>query len=239
MGKLGEEPSRGGPRPVPKPEPRPLTLDQLRGIVDKPFISTGEFRLNPVALDIEGSLPAVRMDEDTDEALADQANTAYTDELRKHVEIKGNIELLGKHARLNFIRGSLGYGDHRLARHLAITRSEKDKKGDLRFAQYLGITENQVQRSDLRGRRKKEVARFEQRFNGLFALSSILVESVEDVIDRRVALETPSGKLSDVSVGDAIKVGYINIAVAIALEAVRQSEETMGYQKRTPGEDSF
>lgn len=192
---------------------------------------TGNFRLTPVTSDIEASLPAVRMDEDTDKALADQAKSTYDDELYKQVNQKNNIELLRKNARLNFIRGSIGYGDHQLARQLRITTSEKDRKGDQRLAQYLGITENQVQRGDLRGRRKKEIARFEERFNGLFTLSSILAESVDDVIDRRIALETPNGKLSDVSVSGAIKAGYINIAIGIALAAIRQNEEAIGYQQ--------
>jgi len=208
------------------PEDKPSR--PLFGIpISKPLL-TGEFDITPT---IEKAIPERKMDEDTDAALTDQANTAYIDQLRKHVEGKGNTELLKKMARLNFIRGSLGYGDHRLARRLKITRTERDKKGDTRLAAYLGITENQVQRGDLRGRRKKEVARFEERFNGFFALSSILAESVEDVIDRRVALETPNGKLSDVSVADAIKAGYINIAVAIALEAVRTNEISGDHQQ--------
>ena len=210
------------------PEELRPTLDDLRAIAGSKPVLTGEFDITPT---IEKAIPERTMDEDTDVALADQANTAYIDQLRKHVEEKGNTELLKKMARLNFIRGSLGYGDHRLARHMGITRNERDQKGDYRLAQYLGITVNQVQRADLRGRRKKEVGRFEQRFNGLFALSSILAESIEDVIDRRVAFETPNGKLSDVSVSDAIKAGYINIAVAIALEAVRQNESSQDHQQ--------
>lgn len=192
---------------------------------------TGEFRLIPVISDVEGALPTIRMGEDTDEALADQASLAYDDELSKHIKTKGNIELGKKSARLEFIRGSLGYGDHRLAKHLGITTGEKDQRGDYKLAQYLGITANQVQRGDLRGRRKKEVDRFEQRFNGLFTLSSILAENIDDVIDRRVALETPNGKLSEVSISDAIKAGYINIAIGIALATVRQNEEVIGYQR--------
>ena len=206
------------------------TLEQRAIFGSKPKL-TGEFRLVPVISDIEGALPAIRMDEDTDQALADQANLAYDDEFRKHIKDKGNIELMKKSARLGFIRGSLGYGDHRLARHLGITRNEKDKKGDFRLAQYLGITTNQIQRGDLRGRRKKEVDRFEQRFNGLFTLSSILAENIEDIIDRRVALETPNGKLSEISINDAIKAGYINIAVGITLSTIRQNQEVMGYQR--------
>lgn len=207
------------------------TIDELRAIVSSKPVLTGEFRVIPRITDIEAVFPTVRMNEDTDEALADQARTAYDEQFEKHVKAKGNIELLGKLARLNFIRGSLGYGDHRLARHLRITTTEKDQKGDHRLAQYLGITENQVQRGDLRGRRKKEVVRFEERFNGFFALSSILAESVEDVIDRQIALETPNGKLSNVSVSDAIKAGYINIAVAIALETVRHNESSGDNQR--------
>lgn len=210
------------------------TLDELRTIAKSKPVPTGKFRITPRITDIEAVFPIIRMDEDTDKALADQANMAFIDQLKKHVKEKGHIELLGKLARLKFIRGSLRYGANpRLARHLRITTIEKDRKGDHRLAQYLGITENQVQRGDLRGRRKKEIARFEERFNGLFALSSILAESVEDVIDRRIALETPNGKLSNVSVGDAIKAGYINIAVAIALEAVRHNESSRDYQQVT------
>lgn len=208
-----------------------MTIERGKGpvIIPIPELS-GEFRITPVIKDIEGSLPIIRMDEDTDEALADQASSAYITELEKHIKNKGNIELRKKSARLGFIRGSLGYGDHRLARHLRITTGEKDQQGDYRLAQYLGITPNQVQRGDLRGRRKKEVNRFEQRFNGLFALSSILAENIEDIIDRRVALETPNGKLSEVSISDAIKAGYINIALGIALTSVRQRENVIGYQ---------
>lgn len=208
-----------------------MTIETGKGpiIIPTPKLS-GEFRITPVIKDVEGSLPIIRMDEDTDEALADQASSAYVTELEKHIKNKGNIELRKKSARLEFIRGSLGYGDHRLARHLRITTGEKDQQGDYRLAQYLGITPNQVQRGDLRGRRKKEVNRFEQRFNGLFALSSILAENIEDIIDRRVALETPNGKLSEVSISDAIKAGYINIALGIALASVRQRENVIGYQ---------
>ncbi len=212
---------------------RKPTFDELKVIVGSKPVLTGEFRVASRIADIEAVFPTIRMNEDTDEALADQARTAYDDQLEKHVKAKENTELLGKLARLNFIRGSLGYGDHRLARRLRITTREIDRKGDSRLAQYLGTTANQVQRGDLRGRRKKEVGRFEQRFNGLFALSSILAESVEDVIDRRIALETPNGKLSSVNVSDAIKAGYINIAVAIALEAVRHNESS-GNNQRVP-----
>lgn len=203
------------------------TPEQLRVIIGSPPPITGEFNLTP---SVDVAIPTARMYEDTDEALGDQASAAYDEELRKHVVNKGHTELIQKRARLRLIRGSLGYGDHRLAKHMRITARDV-QEGDRRLAQYLGITANQVQRGDLRGRRKKEVNRFEQRFNGLFTLSSILTEFVDDIIDRRVDLVTPNGKLSDVSIGKVVEHGYINIAVCIALETVRQNQKTVGYQQ--------
>ncbi len=50
-------------------------------------------------------------------------------------------------------------------------------------------------------------------------------------MDRKISLETPNGKLSDISVSDAIKAGYSSIATALALEAVRLNQEVMGYQQ--------
>jgi hypothetical protein len=199
---------------------RPTQIE-LQSLIDA-HVNNGSITfLHPT---FEDALPERTMSEDSDIALADQANTAFIEQLYKHVVEKGNTELLEKNGRLNFIRGSLGYGDHRLARRLQTIRSPWEEKGDVTLSEYLGTTENQVERGDLRGRRIAEVDRFEERFNGLFTLSSILAEEVEDVIDRRVAIHTPNGKLSDVSVADALDAGYVNIAVAIALEAVRTNE---------------
>lgn len=206
------------------------TQIELQSLIDA-HVNNGSITfLHPT---FEDALPERTMDQDSDRSLADQANTAFIDQLYKHVVEKGNTELLEKNGRLNFIRGSLGYGDHRLARRLKTIRTNWEEKGDVTISEYLGTTENQIERGDLRGRRQEEIDRFEARFNGLFTLSSILAESVENIIDRRVAIETPIGKLSDLSIADALDVGYINIAVAIALEAIRQNEESQ-YHQRIP-----
>jgi hypothetical protein len=175
-------------------------------------------------------VPILTMDEDSDRSLADQANTAFIDQLYKHAIGKGDTELLELNGRLNFIRGSLGYGDHRLARRLKVMRSPWEEKGDATISEYLGITENQVERGDMRGRRQEEIDKFEGRFNGLFTLSSILAEFVDDAIDRRVVIKAPNGKLSDMSIADALEAGFVNIAIALALMAVRQNEESQDHQ---------
>jgi hypothetical protein len=208
-----------------RPEDAPISTNptqiELQKLIDT-HVNDGSIRyLHPTFKD---GVPVLTMDEDSDRSLADQANTAFIEQLYKHVVEKGNTELLEKMARLNFIRGSLGYGDHRLARRLKTIRTKWEKKGDVTLSEYLGTTENQIERGDMRGRRQEEVDRFEARFNGLFTLSSILAESVGDVIDRRISCITPNGKLSDMSIADALEAGYINIAVAIALEAVRTNE---------------
>jgi hypothetical protein len=199
------------------------TITDLESLI-RAHANNGEFRLHITSF--EDALPERTLVQDSDVALADQANTAFIEQLHKHVVKKENTELLTINGRLNFIRGSLGYGDQRLARRLKTIRSPWEEKGDTTIADSLGITENQVERGDMRGRRQGEIDRFEERFNGLFTLSSLLAESVEDVIDRRVAIHTPNGKLSNISIADALKAGFINIAVAIALETVRVNEMT-------------
>ncbi|HYM65421.1 MAG TPA: hypothetical protein VES68_02970 [Candidatus Sulfotelmatobacter sp.] len=180
------------------------TLKQLQGLIDNPTV-TGAFNLKPT---FEVALPERTLEEDLDVTLALNAQEAYSDELREHPEF------LTKRSKLRFIKKTLKYEDRKTAK-------------------LLGITTNQVERQDLRGRRKEEVERFDQRFNGLFALSSILERNfhgyIGAVVDRRVALETPNGKLSEMSVNMAVERGYINVAVAIALETVRQNRETMDF----------
>lgn len=182
------------------------TIDELRRIMasTKP---TGEFDITPR---IEKAIPTPTLLEDSDTALKLQANDVFNEEMDKHPE------LTTRTARLGFIRDNLKYDDFRLS-------------------QFLGITLNQVQRKDLRGRRKKEVDRFEQRFKDLFTVSSILTTHFAGYIgatmDRKISLEAPNGKLSDISVSDAIKGGYSSIAVAVALEAVRLHGESMDNQK--------
>jgi hypothetical protein len=178
-------------------------------------------------------VPILTMDEDSDRSLADQANTAFIDQLYKHAVTKGDTELLELNGRLNFIRGSLDYGDHRLARRLKTIKSPWEEKGDKTISDYLGITASQVERGDIRGRRLEEVERFEGRFNGLFTLSSILAENTEDVIDRRVTIKMPGDKLSETSIADALEAGYVNIAIALALMSVRHNE-TSGVNQTTP-----
>lgn len=183
------------------------SLEELRTIVNSKPVLTGEFNLTP---SVDRAIPVRKMYEDSDFFLKDQADEAFTDELMRHPETAT------KRDRLRFIRSTLKY-DNRI------------------LAQYLGITTDQVQRYDLRGRRKTEIERFEQRFNGLFTLSSILERHFKDyigaVIDRKVVLNTPNGKLSDVSISKALQGGYVNIAVAIILETLRQNGETIGYQE--------
>ena len=185
---------------------RKPTLDQLQGIIENPA-STGRFNLKPT---FEAALPQRTLEEDFDISLSLNAGQAYLDELRTHPEHTT------KRSRLKFIKDTLKYENRKIAT-------------------FLGITENQVVRQDLRGRRKKEVERFEERFNGLYTLSSILGNTfkgyIGEVVDRRVALETPNGKLSEMNVKNAVEKGYINIAVAIALEARRQNQEILGQDR--------
>ena len=208
---------------------RPIIID-LESLIEA-HVETSEFHfLHPTFKD---GVPVLTLDEDSDTSLADQANTALKYELYKHVVQNGNAELLTINDRSNFIRGSLGYGDHRLARRLKTIKSPWEEKGDKTISDYLGITASQVERGDMRGRRLEEVERFEGRFNGLFTLSSILAENTEDAIDRRVTIKMPGDKLSETSIADALEAGYVNIAIALALMSVRHNE-TSGVNQTTP-----
>ena len=177
------------------------SLKELQKIVSLKTTTGGRFNLRP---SIEIAIPEATLEEDLDVTLKINAIEAFSDELRAHPDLKT------KRARLKFIKDTLKYDDRRLAK-------------------YLGITADQIVRKDLRGRRKEEVERFEQRFNGLFTLSGILERNfhgyIGAVVDRRVVLESPNGKLSDISVNMAVEKGFINIAVAVALEAVRLNSE--------------
>lgn len=190
------------------------TLEELRSIITsvKP---SGEFNITP---SVEKAIPTPIFFEDSDQALRLQANDAFNNEMDKHPELTTKV------ARLGFIKDNLKYDDFRLS-------------------QFLGITLNQVQRKDLRGRKKKEINRFEQRFKDLFTITSILTTHFSGYIgatmDRKISLETPNGKLSNISVSDAIKEGYTSIAVAIALETVRLNQESMDYQKDYQKENTF
>lgn len=190
------------------------TLEELRRMTRKPVL-TGEFNLTPR---VELAIPQRVLPEDADLALRGNAAEAFNEQL------EARPELASKRARLRFIKQTLRYDDHKIS-------------------QFLGITGNQVERYDLRGRRKKEVGRFQERFDGLFALAGILEANLkgfpDSYLDRRIALETPIGKLSEMSVNDAVKGAFINIAVGIALEAVRQKEKTFGYQRDTIFGDEF
>lgn len=182
------------------------TIEELRRLITSTKL-TGEFNITP---GIEKAIPISTLLEDSDQALKLQANDAFNDELFKHPD------LITKTSKLNFIKDNLKYDNYKLS-------------------QFLGITSNQIQRKDLRGRRIKEVKRFEQRFKDLFTISSILTTHFSDYIgatmDRKISLETPNGKLSNISVSDAIKGGYTSIAVAIALESVRLNQESIDNQK--------
>ncbi len=190
------------------------TLEELRSKTKKPLL-TGEFNLTP---SVELAIPERVLPEDADVALRRNASDAFNEQL------EARPELTSKRARLRFIKETLKYDDHKIAH-------------------FLGITKNQVERYDLRGRRKKEVGRFQERFDGLFALAGILEANLkgfpDSYLDRRIALETPIGKLSEMSVNDAVRGAFINIAVGIALEAVRQKEKTFGYQRETIFGDEF
>ncbi len=175
--------------------------------IPKPEL-TGDFNITP---SVDRAIPVRKMDEDSDWSLHDDAAKAFTDELTE--QLKEHPELASKRARLRFIKTTFKFDDHRLAR-------------------FFGITQDQVRRYDLRGRRKEEKDRFEDRFNGFFTIASILERNfhgyIDEVVDRRVSLETPNGKLSDVSIGMAMRAGYINIAVGVALYTLRHKEDTIG-----------
>lgn len=180
--------------------------------VSQPSRFSTKYLLTPRSLEeaVEIAIPVATMNEDTEVFLREAAIDAYTDQFINRPEFGKKPT---KTARLKLIKETFNYRHNR-------------QDDDVRYANMLGITANQVTRKDLRGRRKKEVKRFQDRLNGLFTISSILEGNVDKIIDRRVTLSTPNGKLSDVCLRDALKGGFVFIGVAIALEAARVSEQT-------------
>lgn len=193
-----------------------------------------------------------------EEALTLEASTAFNDEQEIQVNKNGHMEALHKRGRLRFIRAKLGYGNPVLARSLGASSKFFDDV-DIKLARYLGITPNQIRRQDLRavrshqkyekldpqnpagnfkikerGRQDEQRAEeFERRFNALFTLVSIAdrYKMTEDQIENRLTLERPNGKISNISIGAALRGGFPNIAVNLAIESVRQSQEMFGVER--------
>lgn len=180
--------------------------------------------------------------EDIELTLSEQAKSAFDEELRIQVDMSGHNKLLTKRGRFRFIRNQLGYRNKSLAKALGI-KSKFFDEADRRLANYLGISVNQVEREDLRGTRshkkgasdknKPQQKKFDQRFNGLFTLASIMDRYIfeEDVLEKRVTLGSGNSRISNMSLGMALRGGYPNIAVSIALDAIRQKEDTIGMQE--------
>lgn len=227
------------------------TLAELRRLVKKPPQPTGRFGLTPsviAAIPTPSTIEEARatlgehaaiifpdgikeVSEVTPEvmefALIDEASEGYDEELSIQVDKNGHTELLGKRGRLRFIRTTLGYRAHPVTQSLGI-RSKFYEDAERKLAKYLGITPNQVKTEDVRNRRKNEAEKFEQRFKGLFTVVSAVERFTinDDVIERRVTLERPSGKISNISIGSALRGGFPNIAVTIALDTVKDNEGT-------------
>lgn len=184
---------------------RKPTLEELRGMIKNPSYS------NPVLKpSFEVALPKTTLEEDWDTSLAFDAGQAYLSELNQHPELTTKV------SRLKYIKDTLKYDDAKIAK-------------------LMGITPDQVARKDLRGRRKLEVGRFTQRFEGLFTLASILErnfhDKIDSYVDRRAVLEAPNGKLTEMSVNMAVGKGYINLGVAIALRTIQQNQDMIGQER--------
>ena len=180
-----------------------------------------------------------------EDSLTEEASRAFDEELRIQVDVNDHKELLTKRGRFRFIRDQLGYGNKSLVQALGI-KSKFFDEADRKLAGYLGISVNQVEREDLRGIRshkkhkkgdayirKLEQKQFDQRFNGLFTLASIMDRIIfeEDTMEKRITLGEGNSRISNISIGMALRGGYPNIAVSLALDAIRQREDTMGIQE--------
>ncbi len=178
-------------------------------------IHQGRFTLLPRNLKdtVSIALPLAIQEEDSSPRLAEEASEAYTQVLIDHPELGATPS---KRARVRFVKQSLFTTDAKTAR-------------------LLGITENQVQRMDLRARRKEEMGQFDTRLQAAVAVAGILdthISGYPDAhLDRRAALNAPHTELAGFSTFRLLEAGFGNIAVAQALRAVRTSREAMGQQR--------
>ncbi len=229
--------------------PTPTTLREARATM-----GDGASEFFPDGIEEPGEVTREIMEE----ALTLEASTAFDEEQDIQVNKNGHEEALHKRGRLRFIRAKLAYGNPAIAKAFGASSKFFDQ-ADTKLAQYLGVTPNQVRRQDLRGVRSHKKAEgldpqnptrtlrilesrrqdeeraieFEHRFKALFTLVSIVdrYNIGEDEIENRMTLERPNGKISNISIGAALRGGYPNVAVSLALESARQSQEMLGVDR--------
>jgi len=174
------------------------TLEELRRVIDSPIQTTGRFNLTPnVAL----AIPQSETEEDSKIALRELANGVFEREKGYHPKLKTNREMM------RFIQKDTFKWDY------------------AQLASYLGLSRDQVKKFDRIGIKEKQLDKFRERFEGLFAIGSILLKHVDEAIDRKGALVTPNGLLSDLGVGEIIKAGRINTAVSITERTFKKFHE--------------
>lgn len=159
------------------------------------------------------ALPLALQEEDQRPSLVREASDAYTQVLIDNSNLGPNPT---KRARVRFIRETLGINDASIAR-------------------LLGITQRQVERQDLRARRRDELGQFDRRLEAAVTVSGILGVGIsgypDAALDRRAALRAPIDHLAGLSTSRLLEAGYGHIAVAKAQEAVRISRGAMGQQR--------
>lgn len=181
---------------------RKPTIEQLRGIISLNETSGG-FNLTP-RLDL--AIRQSEAEEDSEIKLREAADEVFKREKEYHPELDTNRE------RMWFIEKTTFKWSHG------------------KLSTYLGISENEVRTYDERGLKDKELDMFRHQFEGLFSIASILSRMVDEIEDRRGALVKPNGLLSDLGVGQIIKAGEIDKAVAITERAFQhiQSANYLG-----------
>lgn len=163
------------------------TLEELKEIINSRE-TTGRFNLTPrVDLAIRQS----EAEEDSEIALRELADDVFKREKENHPELTTNRQ------RMRFIQ------------------KDTFKWTNSKLALHLGLSEDEIRHFDRKGMRERELNKFRRQFEGLFSIASVLSRMVDEVIDRRGALVNPNGLLSDLGVGEIIKTGEIDKAVAI------------------------